>query len=120
MAAPQASDTELWDALRAAHLDAEIQQMPLGLDTALGENGIGLSSGQKQRLSLARAIGSGRKILLLDEATSQVDLNSERKILDALQALGHDYTLIMVSHRGALTALADRVLQVEHGKLVER
>ena len=120
MAAPQASDTELWDALRAAHLDAEIQQMPLGLDTALGENGIGLSSGQKQRLSLARALGSGRKILLLDEATSQVDLNSERKILEALQALGHDYTLIMVSHRGALTALADRVLLVECGRLVER
>ncbi len=120
MAAPQASDTELWDALRAAHLDAEIQQMPLGLDTVVGENGIGLSSGQKQRLSLARALGSGRKLLLLDEATSQVDLNSERKILEALQALGRDYTLIMVSHRGALTALADRVLLVANGKLVER
>lgn len=120
MAAPQASDTELWNALRAAHLDAEIKQMPLGLDTVVGENGIGLSSGQKQRLSLARALGSGRKLLLLDEATSQVDLNSERKILEALQALGRDYTLIMVSHRGALTVLADRVLQVEHGKLVER
>ncbi len=120
MAAPQASDTELWDVLRAAHLDAEIKQMPLELDTPLGENGVGLSSGQKQRLSLARAIVSGRKILLLDEATSQVDLNSERKILEALQALGHDYTLIMVSHRGALTALADRILRVENGKLVER
>lgn len=120
MAAPQASDTELWDVLHAAYLDAEIQQMPLGLDTPLGENGMGLSSGQKQRLSLARAIASGRKIFLLDEATSQVDLNSERKILEALQALGRDYTLIMVSHRGALTALADRVLRVEHGKLVER
>lgn len=120
MTAPGSSDTELWDVLRAAHLDAEIQQMPLGLDTTVGENGIGLSSGQKQRLSLARAIASGRKILLLDEATSQVDLNSERKILEALQALGRDYTLIMVSHRGALTALADRVLLVENGKLVER
>lgn len=120
MTAPGSSDTELWDVLRAAHLDAEIQQMPLGLDTTVGENGIGLSSGQKQRLSLARALGSGRKILLLDEATSQVDLNSERKILEALQALGRDYTLIMVSHRGALTALADRVLLVENGKLVER
>lgn len=120
MAAPQASDTELWDVLRAAYLDAEIQQMPLGLDTVVGENGIGLSSGQKQRLSLARAIASGRKILLLDEATSQIDLASERNILEALQALGRDYTLIMVSHRGALTALADRVLRVERGKLVER
>lgn len=120
MSAPEASDTELWDALRLAHLDDEIKQMPRGLDTPLGENGVGLSSGQKQRLSLARAIGSGRKILFLDEATSQVDLNSERKILDALNALGRNYTLIMVSHRGALTALADRVLQVEHGKLVVR
>lgn len=120
MAAPQASDTELWDVLRAAYLDAEIQQMPLGLDTVVGENGIGLSSGQKQRLSLARAIASGRKILLLDEATSQIDLASERNILEALQALGRDYTIIMVSHRGALTALADRVLRVERGKLVER
>lgn len=120
MAAPQASDTELWDALRAAHIDTEIKQMPLELDTPVGENGGELSSGQKQRLSLARAIASGRKVLLLDEATSQVDLHSERNIIEALQALGRDYTLIMVSHRGALTTLADRVIEVKQGKLVNR
>lgn len=120
MAAPHATDTELWDALRAAHIDTEIKQMPLELDTPVGENGGGLSSGQKQRLSLARAIASGRKVLLLDEATSQVDLHSERNIIEALQALGRDYTLIMVSHRGALTTLADRVIEVKQGKLVNR
>ena len=121
VAAPQGaqpSDSELWQALAEAHLEAEVRTMPQGLDTVLGENGIGFSSGQKQRLSLARALVSGRKILLLDEATSQVDLASEREILAALAELGREYTLIMVTHRQAATDLADRVLRVENREVV--
>ena len=121
VAAPQGaqpSDSELWQALAGAHLEAEVRTMPQGLDTVLGENGIGFSSGQKQRLSLARALVSGRKILLLDEATSQVDLASEREILAALAELGREYTLIMVTHRQAATDLADRVLRVENREVV--
>lgn len=112
LAAPGVREDELWTALQSAHLEGEVRRMPRGLDTALGENGFGLSTGQKQRLSLARALVSGRKLLLLDEVTSQVDLNSEREILAALADLGRDYTLIMVTHREAVTAIADRVLTV--------
>lgn len=115
--APGASEGELWKALREAHLDAEIRALPDGLDARLGENGAGLSSGQKQRLSLARALVSGRKILLLDEATSQVDLASEREILAALAELGREYTLLMVTHRGRVCELADRVVEVSNGEV---
>lgn len=113
------SETELWDALEKAHIDQEIREMPSGLDTPLGENGTGLSSGQKQRLSLARALLSGRKILLLDEVTSQVDLESEREILAALRGLGSEYTLIMVTHRAGVTDLASRVWHVAGGEVTE-
>lgn len=113
------SEDELWDALEKAHINQEIREMPLGLDTPLGENGTGLSSGQKQRLSLARALISGRKILLLDEVTSQVDLESEREILAALRGLGREYTLIMVTHRSRVTELAQRVLHVAAGEVTE-
>lgn len=113
------SDEQLWQALAKAHIDQEIRELPAGLDTVLGENGTGLSSGQKQRLSLARALVSGRKILLLDEVTSQVDLESEREIMAALRDLGSDYTLIMVTHRAKVTELAQRVLHVHAGEVTE-
>lgn len=117
LAAPEATAAQMWQALTLAHLDAEVRAMPAGLDTNLGENGIGLSSGQKQRLSLARALLSGRKLLLLDEVTSQVDLASEREIVKALTELGREYTLVMVTHRAGLLALADRVVRVENGEV---
>ena len=117
LAAPEATAAQMWQALGLAHLDAEVRAMPAGLDTNLGENGIGLSSGQKQRLSLARALLSGRKLLLLDEVTSQVDLASEREIVKALAELGREYTLVMVTHRAGLLELADRVVRVENGEV---
>lgn len=73
-----------------------------------------------QRLSLARAIISGRKIVLLDEPTSHVDLVSERKILNAIDDLGRDYTLIMVTHRLGALAGMDRVVEVDNGEIKER
>lgn len=117
LAAPDATAAQMWQALGLAHLDAEVRAMPAGLETNLGENSIGLSSGQKQRLSLARALLSGRKLLLLDEVTSQVDLASEREIVKALAELGREYTLVMVTHRAGLLALADRVVRVENGEV---
>lgn len=118
--APHASESDLWRALEAAHIDAEIRALSAGLDTTLGENGRGMSTGQKQRLSLARAFASGRKILLLDEATSQVDLASEREILAALSGLGREYTLVMVTHRQEVLRLADRVLVLANGQVKSR
>lgn len=113
------SEKQLWQALTKARIDQEIRELPAGLDTNLGENGAGLSSGQKQRLSLARAFVSTRKILLLDEVTSQVDLESEREIMTVLRELGAEYTLIMVTHRSAVTKLATRVWHVESGEVTE-
>lgn len=84
MVSPRASEKQLWDCLKQARLDQEISSFPQGLDTPVGEDGYALSGGQAQRLSLARALLSGRKLLLLDEPTSQIDLESEAAITQAL------------------------------------
>ena len=91
--------------------------MPAGLDTVVGENGLGLSGGQAQRVSLARAFLADRPLLLLDEPTSQVDLAGEAQIIEAIDRLAAGRTVLTVSHRaGALTG-ADRVIRVADGAL---
>ncbi|MDO5099919.1 MAG: ATP-binding cassette domain-containing protein [Corynebacterium sp.] len=120
IARPDATETDMWQALERALVADEIRRLPDGIDTVLGEQGLGLSGGQVQRLSLARAIISGRKIVLLDEPTSHVDLVSERKILNAIDDLGRDYTLIMVTHRLGALAGMDRVVEVDNGEIKER
>lgn len=116
LAKPTATDQELWDALTTAHLDHDIRALPQGLNTAVGEAGSLLSGGQAQRLSLARAILSGRTILLLDEPTAHLDPASEKKIIQALANLGNRYTLIIVTHRTSLLTLADTLLTLNpHG-----
>ncbi|MDO4761807.1 MAG: ATP-binding cassette domain-containing protein [Corynebacterium sp.] len=120
IAAPNATEKDMWSALERAHVADEIRRLPHGLDTPLGEQGLGISGGQAQRLSLARAIISGRRIVLLDEPTSHVDLASEREILAAINDLGTDYTLIMVTHRTSSLTHMDRVIEVSDKKLKER
>ncbi|MDO4613177.1 MAG: ABC transporter ATP-binding protein [Actinomycetaceae bacterium] len=117
LAAPQASEADMWDALTKAHLAAEIAALPAGLDTHIGERGIGLSGGQAQRLSLARAFLSGRRLLVCDEPTSSIDLASEKAITSALRALGEDYTIVMVTHRASSLAGIDRTLVLADGRL---
>ncbi|WP_235954001.1 ATP-binding cassette domain-containing protein [Actinomyces faecalis] len=113
LADPTATPKRLWWALEAANLAEEVRAMPQGLDTVVGEQGMGLSGGQAQRLSLARAFLADRPLLLLDEPTSQVDLASEAQIVQAIERLSEGRTVITVSHRaGALTA-CDRVLTVD-------
>lgn len=117
IAKPDATEDEMWAALSAANLEAEVRLMPAGLNTELGEQGMGLSGGQAQRMSLARAVLSGRRLLLLDEPTSQVDLASEAEIVSAIEKVGEDRTVVLISHRaGALTG-ADRVLRVVDGEI---
>lgn len=115
-ARPEATDDQLWQALASAHLAQDVRTLPQGLATDVGEEGSLLSGGQAQRLALARALLSGRKILLLDEPTAHLDPASEQGIIQALTQLGKDYTLIMVTHRPSLLDLADSLLTLEAGQ----
>ena len=112
IAAPEASDAQLWSALERAHLADDVRRMAQGLQTDVGERGALLSGGQAQRLSIARAFLSGRRVWLLDEPTAQVDAASEQQILAALAELPRSVTVILITHRPALLALADRGYEV--------
>ena len=115
MAKPEASEEELWTALRRAHVAEEVRRMPRGLDSDVGERGQLISGGQAQRLSLARAFLSDRRILLLDEPISQVDAVSEAAIIDALKEIGPNWTVLVVTHRHSLLAVADSAHQLRDG-----
>ena len=114
-----ATPEEMWNALRGAQIADEIERMPEGIDTDVGEQGAFLSGGQAQRISIARALLSGRRILLLDEPTSQVDIESEARIVDALRSLGRDLTVVLVTHRSALLDVADKVYEMKDCMLFE-
>jgi len=118
MAKPEASEEELWTALRRAHVAEEVRRMPRGLDSDVGERGQLISGGQAQRLSLARAFLSDRRILLLDEPISQVDAVSEAAIIDALKEIGPNWTVLVVTHRHSLLAVADSAHQLRDGVLL--
>ena len=119
LAKEDATPEEMWNALRGAQIADEIERMPEGIDTDVGEQGALLSGGQAQRISIARALLSGRRILLLDEPTSQVDIESEARIVDALRSLGRDLTVVLVTHRSALLDVADKVYEMKDGMLFE-
>lgn len=117
LARSDASEEEMWQALKQAQVADEIERMPEGLHTLIGEQGGLISGGQAQRISIARALLSGRTILLLDEPTSQVDIESEKKIIRAISELGREWTIVLVTHRKALLALADLVYEMHQGEL---
>ena len=112
IARPQATDDELHQALTKGALDDWVGSLPDGLDTQVGEHGLAVSGGQAQRIALARAMLSGRDLLLLDEPTSQVDQESERVILDAIDEIAGRHTIVMVSHRLTATERADQILEL--------
>ena len=103
-------DKRIWQALRSACADAFVKQLERGLDTELGEKGAGLSEGQIQRLSIARALFASRPILLLDEATSALDPKTEEQVLRNIREIP-DQTVIVVTHRPAALAIADRRIE---------
>ncbi len=119
MGLAQATESEIKAAARAAHVLEFTDRLPLGLKTHVGERGARLSSGQRQRIAIARAILKKSQILILDEATSNLDPESEELVLDALQKLLQDKTAVVISHR--IQALADtsRIIVMEKGKLIE-
>jgi ATP-binding cassette subfamily C protein len=117
-AAPDASDADLEDAIRAAAADF-IFQFPDGLDTVIGDRGLRLSGGERQRFALARALAQRPALLILDEATSALDVENERKVFDAIDALGGSMTILLITHRVWTLGRVDTVHVMEAGRLVE-
>ncbi len=115
---PGASDEQVEAAARAAAADEFIRRLPEGYDTFLGERGTRLSGGQRQRIAIARAILRDPPILLLDEATSALDAESERLVQAALERLMHGRTTIVIAHRLATVLEADRIVVMDHGRIV--
>lgn len=114
----EADDAQLEDAVRAAHASDFLIELPQGLDTALGERGARLSGGQQQRIAIARALLKDAPILLLDEATSALDAQSERAVQQALETLMQGRTSIVIAHRLATVLKADRIVVMDHGRVV--
>jgi ATP-binding cassette, subfamily B, bacterial MsbA len=115
-----ATDAEIEEAARKAHAHDFIADFPDGYRTMVGPNGFRLSGGQRQRISLARAFLRNAEILVLDEATSQIDVESERLIHEALAKYVENRTVIMITHRASTLALADAIIEVEHGHVTKR
>ena len=120
MGKPGASDEELLEAAEAANARAFIDQLQNGLSSVVGERGVKLSVGEKQRLSIARALLKDPPILILDEATASVDTATERLIQDALENLMFRRTSIVIAHRLSTIVHADQILVLDHGRIIER
>ncbi|ERI13726.1 multidrug ABC transporter ATP-binding protein [Ochrobactrum sp. EGD-AQ16] len=114
-----ASEAEIAEAARRARLDGVIASLPAGLDTIIGERGVKLSGGQKQRLAIARIFLKNPPILILDEATSALDTETERAIQQSLAELSQGRTTLVIAHRLATIANADRIVVVEDGRIAE-
>lgn len=119
LAKPEADETELWKALESARASGLVRDLPDGLDTNVGERGVKLSGGEKQRLSIARALLKDPPILLLDEATASVDSETERLIQEALEALMADRSAFVIAHRLSTIRNADRIYVLDQGTVVQ-
>jgi len=120
MGKPTATDAELWRAVDAANARSFIERLPEKLESVVGERGVKLSVGEKQRLSIARALLKDPPILILDEATASVDTATERLIQEALEHLMANRTSIVIAHRLSTIVHADQILVLDHGRIIER
>jgi len=118
-ARPDATDEELWEALRASAADGFVQALPEGIATVIGDRGVRLSGGERQRLALARALLRRPSLLILDEATSALDTENERRIRDAIAALHGRTTILVITHRLSSVRDADAIHVMEGGRLIE-
>ncbi|HVL76283.1 MAG TPA: ATP-binding cassette domain-containing protein, partial [Noviherbaspirillum sp.] len=118
-ARPDASAEEIERAARGAQAHDFIGRLPDGYDTRVGERGLTLSGGQRQRIAIARALLKNPPLLLLDEATSALDAESERLVQKALEAAMVGRTTLVIAHRLATVQSADRIVVMEHGRIVE-
>jgi ATP-binding cassette subfamily C protein CydCD len=113
----EASDEEVRTALADAGLTDVVANLPAGPDTILGDRGAGLSAGERQRLALARAFLRDAPLLLLDEPTAGLDGHTEQEIVRSIHRLAHGRTVVLVAHRPALVAMADRVCSLMPAKI---
>ena len=117
---PGASDDEVWEALRMAQLEDFVKRLPQGLETQVGERGLKLSGGEKQRIALARVLLKNPPLLILDEATASLDTHSERRILDALNLVAERRTTLAIAHRLSTIVHAEQILVLDQGRVVEQ
>ena len=117
---PEATDEEVQEAARLAQIDTFIATLPQGYGTMVGERGLKLSGGEKQRVAIARTILKGPPILMLDEATSALDSHTEKEIQDALDRVAANRTTLVIAHRLSTIVHADSILVMEKGRLVEK
>lgn len=119
LAAPEASDDDLWTALRAAHAGEFVERLDHRLDTVVGDRGVRLSGGERQRIALARALLRKPSLLILDEATSALDWQNQSLIARSIEGLRGAMTILTIAHRPSMIAFADWVVAMEDGRVVE-
>lgn len=120
LARPEATEDELWDALRRSRLDTLVAGLPDGLDTVVGERGYRLSGGERQRLTIARLLLARPRVVILDEATAHLDATSEAAVQEALAEALAGRTSLVIAHRLSTIRAADQILVIEDGRVVER
>ncbi|AJP05024.1 ABC transporter [Streptomyces cyaneogriseus subsp. noncyanogenus] len=120
LARPEATDDDLWDALRRARLEELVRSLPDGLDTVVGERGYRLSGGERQRMTIARLLLARQRVVILDEATAHLDNTSEAAVQEALAEALEGRTALVIAHRLSTVRAADQILVVEAGRIVER
>jgi ATP-binding cassette, subfamily B, bacterial len=120
LARPEATDADIWSALRRARLDGLVASLPDGLDTVVGERGYRLSGGERQRLTIARLLLAAPRVVVLDEATAHLDSTSEAAVQEALTEALAGRTAIVIAHRLSTIRSADQILVLEEGRVVER
>ncbi|MFE9851616.1 ABC transporter ATP-binding protein [Streptomyces sp. NPDC005576] len=120
LARPEATEDEIWDALRRSRLDGLVASLPDGLDTVVGERGYRLSGGERQRLTIARLLLARQRVVILDEATAHLDSTSEASVQEALTEALDGRTAVVIAHRLSTVRAADQILVVEAGRIVER
>jgi ABC-type transport system involved in Fe-S cluster assembly fused permease/ATPase subunit len=116
----EATDAEVEEAARLAQIDGFIRLSPKGYETEVGERGLKLSGGEKQRVAIARTILKGPPILMLDEATSALDSHTEKEIQDALERVARGRTTLVIAHRLSTIVGADEIIVLDQGSIVER
>ncbi|MDF1693185.1 MAG: ABC transporter ATP-binding protein/permease [Zhongshania sp.] len=115
-----ASDEDIHEAIRMAHLSDFIARLPKGVDTLVGERGLKLSGGEKQRVAIARALLKKSPIMIFDEATSSLDSASERLILEAIKDIAREHTMLVIAHRLSTVVDADHILVLDQGEIIEQ
>ena len=118
-ARPEATEEEMWQALKLAAADEFVKALPQGLETVLGDRGVRLSGGERQRIALARALLRKPQLLILDEATSALDSENEKRILAAIEELHGRLTILIIAHRLSTIRQADYIYLIERGRLIE-